>query len=95
MHILSIMHLEYDPAKNATNRRKHGVDLEDAKLVLFDPRALVREDADAKGEQRFVAVGLDALGRVLTVVYTYRPPDAIRLISGRPATKKERYAYEN
>jgi hypothetical protein len=34
--------------------------------VLFDPRALVREDSDTKGEQRFVAVGMDALGRLLT-----------------------------
>lgn len=88
------MRLEYDPAKNAANLRKHGVDLEDATLVLFDPRAAVYEDAHAAGEQRFVAVGLDALGRVLTVVYTYRPPDGIRLISARPATKKERQAYE-
>jgi uncharacterized protein len=89
------MHPEYDPAKNAANLRKHGVDLEDAMLVLFDPRALVREDADAAGEQRFAAVGRDALGRVLTVVYTYRPPDGIRLISARRATKTERQAYES
>jgi uncharacterized protein len=88
------MHPEYDPAKNTANLRKHGVDLEDATLVLFDPRAVVHEDVDTAGEQRFVAVGLDALGRVLTVVYTYRPPDRIRLISARPATKKERQAYE-
>ena len=66
------MQMEYDSAKRAANLRKHGVDLEDATPVLFDPRALVREDADAKGEQRFVAVGMDALGRLLTVVYTYR-----------------------
>lgn len=88
------MYIEYDPAKNAINRRKHRVDLEDAQLVLLDPMALVREDARAETEQRFVAVGRDALGRILTVVYTYRVPDAIRLISARPATKKERQAYE-
>lgn len=88
------MYIEYDPAKNAINRRKHRVDLEDAQLVLLDPMALVREDARTETEQRFVAVGRDALGRILTVVYTYREPDAIRLISARPATKKERQAYE-
>jgi uncharacterized DUF497 family protein len=43
---------------------------------------------------QFVAVGRDALGRLLTVAYTYREPDAIRIISARPATKKERQAYE-
>jgi uncharacterized protein len=88
------MNLEYDAAKRAANLRKQGVDLEDATSVLFDPRTLVREDADAKGEQRFVAVGMDALGRLLTVVYTYRPPDTVRLISARPATRREQQAYE-
>ena len=54
------MYIDYDPAKNAINRRKHRVDLEDAKLVLLDPMALVREDACTEGEHRFVAVGRDA-----------------------------------
>jgi len=54
----------------------------------------VREDDDAEGEQRFVAVGSDALGRLLTVVYTYRAPDAVRLISARTATSREKQAYE-
>jgi len=88
------MHLEYDSAKRAANLRKHGVDLEDATPVLFDANALVREDTDAEKEQRFVAVGMDALGRLLTVVYTYRPPDTVRLISARPATRREQQAYE-
>ena len=88
------MCIEYDPAKNAINRRKHRIDLEDAKLVLLDPMALVREDACTEGEHRFVAVGRDALGRLLTVIYTYREPDTIRIISARPATKKEWQAYE-
>ncbi len=88
------MDLDYDLSKNAINLRKHGVDLEDAKLVLFDPMAVVCEEADARGEQRFVAVGADTWGRVLTVVYIYREPDTIRLISARVATKKERQAYE-
>jgi uncharacterized DUF497 family protein len=65
-----------------------------ALLMLLDPMALVREDTETEGEQRFVAVGMDALGRILTVMYTYREPDTIRLISARPATKKERQAYE-
>jgi uncharacterized DUF497 family protein len=87
------MQLEYDPEKRVLNLRKHGVDLEDASIVLFDPRALIREDTDALEEQRFIAVGSDALGRLLTVVYTYRPPDIIRLISARLATTKEQRAY--
>lgn len=89
------MDLIYDPMKRRANLAKHGVDLDDASAVLFDPRALVREDGDAQDEQRFVAVGTDALGRLLAVVYTYRAPDRIRLISARAATKKEQRAYES
>ena len=73
---------------------KHGIDLMDAEGVLYDPMALVREDHRATEEQRFVAVGRGSLGRILTVVYAYRGPDTIRLISARPATKREREAYE-
>ena len=45
------------------------------------------------GEQRHVTLGLDFLGRLLVVVYTYRLDD-IRLISARPATKREQKIYE-
>jgi uncharacterized DUF497 family protein len=38
-----------------------------------------------RGEQRFATVGVDFLGRIIVVVYTYRGND-IRLISARPAT---------
>jgi len=55
--------------------------------------ALTREDIDAAGEQRFVSIGADALGRILVVVYTYRGK-SIRLISARLATRKEREQYE-
>ena len=45
------------------------------------------------GEERFVTVGTDALGRVLTVVYTWREERA-RLISARRATRREQREYE-
>ena len=79
-----------DPRKAGSNLRKHGVAFEEVETALYDPQAIVREDPDAKGEQRFVLVGTDAAGRVLTVVYTCREPDGIRLISARRATAHER-----
>jgi uncharacterized protein (DUF4415 family) len=54
----------------------------------FDPMALVREDTETEGEQRFVAVEMDALGRILTVVYTYREPDTIRLFQRDPPSRR-------
>jgi hypothetical protein len=87
------MEITFDPKKAESNYRKHGVRLADAEAVLFDPLALTREDADVEGERRFVTVGMDALGRVLVLVYTWRGK-AIRLISARQATPGERKQYE-
>ena len=44
------------------------------------------------GEERWIALGTDALGRVLGVVYTWRH-DRVRMISARPATPAERAVY--
>jgi hypothetical protein len=52
-----------------------------------------RHHLTVEGEQRFVSLGLDAVGQVLVVVYAYREED-VRLISARPATPNERRQYE-
>jgi uncharacterized DUF497 family protein len=83
----------WDPEKARLNLKKHGVRFSDAETVLYDPNALTREDIESEGEQRFVTVGMDSGGRILVVVYTYHGED-IRLISARPATKRERMQYE-
>ncbi|WP_435103626.1 BrnT family toxin [Arhodomonas sp. AD133] len=87
------MDVEWDPAKAKANQRKHRVSFADAAGVLFDPEALVMEDPDAEDEQRHVALGMDHLGRVLVVVFSYRG-EAVRLISARKASPGERRQYE-
>jgi uncharacterized DUF497 family protein len=54
--------------------------------------AMTVQDDDPEGE-RFVTLGLDALGRLLVVVYEWRDDD-VRLISARKATRAERRQYE-
>jgi len=88
------MNVTWDPNKAKINLNKHGIHLSDAEMVLFDYNAISYEDEDAEGEQRLLSIGLDSLGRVLVVVYTYRG-DNIRLISARRATSKERQNYES
>ena len=61
--------------------------------VFEDEWALTMVEQVIGGEQRHVTLGLDFLGRLLVVVYTYRLDD-IRLISARPATKREQKIYE-
>lgn len=87
------MLIEWDPAKAEENWRRHRVRLTVGAEVLRDPFALSQEDVSAEGEQRFVAIGMDAIGRILTVAYTYRV-DRTRLISARHATRRERDHYE-
>ena len=88
------MRYEWDPKKAEANLKVHGVGLADAIAVLEDDFALTREDPDAESEQRFVTLGMDATGTLLVVVYTYREPDVIRLISAWKANKAQRTQYE-
>ncbi len=88
------MRFEWDPPKAKANLRAHGVSLAEAVTVLEDDFALTREDPAAVDEPRFVTLGLSNLGNLLVVVYTYRDPDAIRLISAWKANKSQREAYE-
>jgi len=85
---------EWDQSKAIANLRKHGVDLADAGTVLHDERAITIADEGSDEEDRYVTLGVDALGRVLVVVYTWRE-DRPRLISARKATSRERRQYEH
>ena len=87
------MKYEWDKAKAAANRRKHGVRFADAVTVLEDSNAVTIED-EHPNEERFVTLGLDALGRLLVVVYTFRD-DTIRIISARKATSAEQRYYKD
>ncbi|RKZ50614.1 MAG: BrnT family toxin [Candidatus Parabeggiatoa sp. nov. 3] len=71
---------------------KHGISFAESSTALLDPLALVREDPDAEGENRWVLIGMSNQARLLTVVYTLRN-ERIRLISARKATKKEAKIY--
>ena len=87
------MQVEWDPRKARLNARKHGVALADAVAVLEDETALTMRGPFPEDEERWITLGLDALGRVLVVVYTWRG-ECVRLISARRATRRERRRYE-
>ena len=87
-----IVSYEWDPKKAVSNLRKHGIDFADAATVFEDESALTIDDDDSE-EKRFVTIGMDALARVLVVVYAWRD-ESIRIISARDATPSERRKYE-
>jgi uncharacterized DUF497 family protein len=87
------MEIEFDPTKAEKNLTKHGVSFEEAASVLLDPMALGFEDLDVEGESRWILVGMSSQARLLTIVYTLRDGERIRLISARKATRNEAKLY--
>ena len=85
---------EWDPAKAAANLSKHGVSFEEAATTFQDPLARIHDDPDhSTSERREIVVGHSSQGRLLVVSFTDRGSN-IRLISARPATRRERGDYE-
>jgi uncharacterized protein len=87
------MAYEWDPDKAKANLLTHHIRFADAVIALEDERALTIRDVYSEQEERWVTLGMDAFGRVLVVVYTWRAEN-IRLISARLATPRERRQYE-
>jgi uncharacterized DUF497 family protein len=96
------MRFEWDEAKNLSNQRKHGVSFEKASTVFLDPLYVSVQDRIEDGEQRWQAIGMVGELLILTVAHTVREEkeddillDVFRIISARPATRKERRRYED
>jgi len=87
------MKITWDLVKAKSNRLKHRIFFSDVEPVFYDPNAISFEDPDSKGEARYIVIGLDSLGRLVVVAYTYRG-SVIRVISARKASKAERKTYE-
>jgi uncharacterized protein len=89
-----MLKFEWDPAKAASNVRKHGVSFDEAGSVFLDQLALSGSDPDhSVGESRYITFGMSGLGRLLAVSHTHRP-GAIHIISARRVTRAERKLYE-
>ena len=88
------MLFEWDDIKARANFRKHGVTFEQAKLVFSDPLMISIDDPDhSVRERRFVTFGIPAAGPLLAVVHTKRK-GAMRIISARKVSRRERRIYE-
>ena len=62
--------------------------------MLEDDFGLTRDDPEIVEEPRFVTLGLSNQANLLVVVYTYREPDVIRVISAWRASRRQRDTYE-
>jgi len=86
------LNFEWDEAKRRENLAKHRVEFADAVTAFEDDNTITLPDEESDAEDRFVMMAMDALGRILVIVYTWRG-DTIRLISARKATPRERKNY--
>ena len=86
---------DWDPAKDAANRAKHGVGFDEAASAFEDARGMITADPDhSTSEDRFVLLGFSGRGRLLVVVHCWRKRDElIRIISARCAHSSEARHY--
>jgi uncharacterized DUF497 family protein len=88
------LEFEWDREKAASNEKKHRISFEEAATVFADPLAAIfHDEGHSKQEHREIIVGHSARNQLLLVSFTERA-EAIRIISARQATKKERRDYE-
>ena len=87
-------HFEFNPAKAASNRKKHGVSFAEAMTVFDDPlSSTLPDDPHSIDETRLITVGRSSRQRILFVVYT-ETISGTRLIGARPASAAEIDQYE-
>jgi uncharacterized DUF497 family protein len=86
------MDFEFDPAKSAANKAKHGIDFVEAQRLWIDG-ALIEVPARTEDEPRFLVIGRIA-GKHWSAVCVRRD-ERVRIISVRRARREEIERYES
>jgi uncharacterized DUF497 family protein len=86
---------EWDKRKAISNEKQHGVTFDEASTVFRDPLAFIFDDEyHSEDEPREIIIGHSIGGRLVVVSFAEMAESVVRIISARPATKKEREDYE-
>jgi len=88
------MGFEWDEEQNLFNIEKHGISFETAKRIFERPVFTWRDTRQDYGEMRELSLGTIEEDVLLTVVHTDRD-NAIRMISARVASQKERRLFDD
>ena len=86
------MEFEFDPQKSESNKKKHGIDFNEAQALWDDPE-VIEIPVRTSDESRFLAIGKIS-GKHWSGVITYRS-GKIRIISVRRSRKEEVDIYES
>ena len=88
------LNFEWDAKKARSNAKKHGISFLEASTVFGDANSLTIPDPlHSADEQRLVTIGCSQQRKILVVVSTERGTN-LRIISARPASRRERKQYE-
>jgi uncharacterized DUF497 family protein len=86
---------EWDEENAQSNLQKHGVSFAEASTVFSDPLSLtIYDPLHSRDEERYVTIGRSYRQHVVVVVHADRE-NALRIISARLATRRERRTYES
>ncbi|WP_037189449.1 BrnT family toxin [Pseudorhizobium pelagicum] len=86
------MEFEFDPAKSASNKDKHGIDFVEAQALWRDIHSITFP-AREEDEFRMMVIGRIA-GKHWSAIIVHRGP-RIRIISARRSRKQEVELYES
>ncbi len=87
---------EWDEVKARINRKKHGIDFEEAVKVFLDEFALTEIDRFVGSEVRWQTIGMLGDSAILVVAHTAKEEgtvEIVRVISARRAVPSERKRY--
>ena len=84
---------EWDSGNQTKSLKKHDIANQEAEEVFFRYKLVVSDQRHSKTEPRFGMYGQTGGGKILFIAFTIRNR-RVRVISARPANKKEREIYE-
>lgn len=95
MHVAKAV-FDWDQWNIQKNELKHGVSCVEAESVFYDKSYKLFKDEkhSTSKEVRYILYGKGIENRLLMVGFTIRK-GCVRIITARPASKKEREIYEN
>jgi uncharacterized protein len=94
---VDVQEFEWDEVKARINRKKHGIDFEEAVKVFLDEFALTEIDQFIEGEVRWQTIGMLGDNAILVVAHTIKEEETVeivRIISARRTVPSERRRYE-
>ncbi len=86
---------DWDQWNIQKNEMKHGVSSLEAESTFYDEKSHIYEDTkhSTPNEKRYILYGKSLESRILMIGFTLRN-EKVRVITARPASKKERKIYE-